>query len=316
MMTPGPGIKPYHYCYAGSYRPFAYMPYYNSAYIHRKPNTRQLRTLLDYWDDMETYKLDYMPADMYAPIVRGEIARILNIETLAIRQLRIKLYHAEEKDDVDVVLELGKAYEIKYVTEGGVKTAVGILKGIDSSIPDTVCRYVGEFNEQVITAWIAMDCSTTANSDKRKIYIASIRDIKEIELEGYEAEEVDPSNMSDTQKLSYLVNLFPEIANKIEEILLKVVDNNDILNEIKDMDYPQKIDYIMNLLYNHIGENLLHHFNQQRGINSALNIPIEPSAVENEYKMPPKFKPKEKPTSNTEEPTNSESTENKDTYIW
>lgn len=311
-MTPGPGIKPYHYCYMGSYRPFAYMPYFNSAYIHRKPSTRQLKTLLDYWDDLDTYKLDYNPSGMYSPVVRGEISRILNIETLAIRQLRIKLYKPDEKDDIDIVLDIGKAYEIKYITEGGVKTAAGILKGIDSSIPDTVCRYIGEFNEQVITAWIALDCSTIANSDKRKIYIASIRDIKEIELEGYEPSKVDQSSMSDTQKLAYLMNMIPEFINKLDEILLKVADNDQIINELKSMDPAEKLDYIMNILYGHIGENLTHHFSQQNSINKALNIPIEPETYTNEYVMPPKFTPKNK--SNDDQKIDK--IENKESYFW
>lgn len=239
-----------HYLY-GSAHIQPYPAYYNSVWFRRKPPRRDLGSLMAFCDDGSSYIPDWEPADPNEPINRSKaVNSLINIETIGWHTIRIKLYALEEENDTDIILEIGKGYAITYITEGGLKVANGILRAIDTSIPDTCTRYIGEFNTAAITAWIAMDCSTTGKSDKRKIYIASIRAIQEIDMSDpdYAPLEVDPEAMSNSRKLSYLVSKVPEFMNKIDTILLKVVDNDEIITKLNEMDPNEKLDYIIKLL--------------------------------------------------------------------
>ena len=246
----GPYVQGGHYMYGRSLNQ-PYPAYYNSSWFHRPSPRRDLFSLLEFYDDGSVYVCDNKPADSTAPIVRSaQAANIINIETLAVRSLRIKLYALKEEDDIDLLLELGKAYSVVYLTEGGLKVATGVLKVIDTTIPDTCVRYVGEFNETVSTAWIGLDCSTTGKSDKRKIFIASIRGIEEAVIDdpNYVPPEVDPSGMTDSEKLNTLLENLPKFHNKLDAILTKVADNDEIVPLIKSLDLPEKLDAISVLI--------------------------------------------------------------------
>lgn len=243
---PGPYIQDGHYVY-GNCHIQPYPAYYNSSWFHRKP-PRRLLSDLNFYDDGSVYVCDNKPADPDEPINRNSLAHsILNIETIAFRTLRIKLYAAKEENDTDIVLELGKGYSIKYVTEGGIRTATGILKIIDSSIPDTCVRYIGDFNETIATAWIGIDCSVVGKSDKRKIYIASIRAIEEADIEDpdFQYPEDDVEDMSLAQKLNTLLGLIPGLDGKLDKILTKVNDNDQIMDKLIEMDPASKLEYII-----------------------------------------------------------------------
>jgi len=219
-----------HYLYGTALRQ-PYPAYYNNMWYHRPPPRRFLSDMLWFYDDGSYYILDNKPCDPSSPVVRStRVAGIVNIETVLCRSLRIKLYGVKEEDDVDLTMELGKAYAVTYITEGGLKVAKGILKVIDSSIPDTCVRYIGEFNETTITSWIGLDCSTTGNSDKRKIFIASIRGIEEVlDDPNYQVPEVNPEDMSYTQRLTYLINNIPDIKKALSAILCKLKCNDKIM---------------------------------------------------------------------------------------
>ena len=246
---PGPYIRDGHYVY-GNMHNQPYPAYYNSSWYHRKPPRRFISDM-NFFDDGTAYICDNNPSDPDEPINRNSSVRnIINIETIAFRTLRIKLYAVKEEDDTDITLELGKAYSITYITEGGLKVATGILKIIDTSIPDTCVRYIGDFNETIATAWIGIDCSTTGKSDKRKIFIASIRAIEEAAIDdpSYVAPEVDPNDMNTTQKLNYLITQIPGLASKIDQILLKVADNDEIMNKLEELDPTAKLEYLVELI--------------------------------------------------------------------
>jgi len=235
-----------HYLYGSGFR-YPYPPYYSNMWYHRNPPRRFLSDMVWFYDDGATYMLDSRPADPVTPVLRSAQANnIINIETVLVRSLRVKLYSVNEEDDIDITLELGRKYAIAYITEGGMKVAKGILKVIDSSIPDTCTRYIGEFNSNTITAYIGLDCSTEGNSDKRKIYIAAIRDIKDITEEDADI-TLDTESLSDSQKLTLLANGIPFYKQILEEILDKVTDpsNADIMEKLRDMDPDSKLKYII-----------------------------------------------------------------------
>jgi len=247
---PGPYVRDGHYMYGNVFiQP--YPAYYNSSWYHRRPPRRFISDL-EFFDDGHLY-VPQTPVDpAEGQIVRSEIAsRIVNIETLAFRSLRIKLYALKEEDDTDIVLEIGKQYAITYTTEGGLKVANGILKIIDSSIPDTCTRYIGQFNETVATAWIGMDCSVAGKSDKRKIFIASIRAIEEVpeDDENYIPPTVDVEEMSDSEKLNIILNMMPDFNSKLDIIIHNLAtDTDDIIDKLNELDPTQKLAYIISKL--------------------------------------------------------------------
>ena len=245
---PGPYIQDGHYVY-GNMHNQPYPAYYNSSWYHRNPPRRFISDL-NFFDDGTAYVCDNTPSNPDEPVIRSSARNIVNIETIAFRTLRIKLYAAKEEDDTDIVLELGKAYSITYVTEGGLKVATGVLKIIDSTIPDTCVRYIGDFNETITTAWIGIDCSTTGKSDKRKIFIASIRAIEEANIDdpNYTPPEVDLEDMNLNQKLSFIVSQIPGMSDKIDQILAKVADNDEIMGKLDELNPAEKLDYIVEVI--------------------------------------------------------------------
>lgn len=220
-----------------------------------QPPRRSLSSLLEFYDDGSAYLPDNTPGNVeFAPIRSPLASNIVNIETLAFRSLRIKLYAVKEEDDIDLVLELGKTYSATYLTEGGLKVATGVLKLIDSTIPDTCTRYIGEFNETVATAWIGLDCSTTGKSDKRKIFIASIRAIEEVPEDdpNYVPPTIEPAGLTDSQKLNNILEMLPRCNEKLTEILSKVeaADTSSVIDKLEDMDPTEKLEYLIELIDN------------------------------------------------------------------
>ena len=245
-MSKGPHSRDDHYVY-GKPSPIRqpYPAYYNSSWYHRKPPRRFLSDMIWFMDDGSSYTIDNRPSDPNAKINRSlSKVNIINIETVAVHSLRIKLYGATEEDDIDLTLELGKKYDVMYVTEGGLTVARGTLKIIDSAIPDTCTRYIGEFNSLVNTAYIGMDCSTEGNSDKRKIYIASIRAIQEVIDE--ETEQLIAENdLTDSEKLDYVVSLLPGMDEKLNKLLNKLaIHDKHIAGKLDNMNLIEKIDYL------------------------------------------------------------------------
>lgn len=247
---PGPYVRDAHYMYGnGMLQP--YPAYFNASWMHRKPPIRDLFSLMEFFDDGSIYVACNKPASVNTPVTRGSIqANVINIETLAFRTLRLKLYRFKEEDDTDILLELGKRYSVTYITEGGLQVATGILKVIDPSIPDTCTRYVGEFNETVATAWIGLDCSTVGNSDKRKLFVASIRAIEEAPIDdpNYVPPVLDGDELTDSQKLQKLYENLGIFDNKLNQILAKVADNDEIMSKLDEIDPAEKLEMILQLI--------------------------------------------------------------------
>jgi hypothetical protein len=132
---------------------------------------------------------------------------VFELETSIIKTLRVKIYGTSAEQDKTIEMETGKRYAVTYITEHGLITSVGRLELISDSVPDSCTRYIKTNNMAATsTAYIGMDCSTEGNSDKRKIYITSIRFIQKLE-DGEEAE---------TEEVKTLKTRLQELLDAIE----------------------------------------------------------------------------------------------------
>lgn len=160
------------------------VPYYNSTACHHKPPIRQFPDNRPF-DDGSEYKED--PANTDSTDGNLGVARgskdymIVDIESQIIKSLKITLYGLTEEEDRVYTLEVGKRYAITYITQQGIRTADGYLRFLSTSIPDDCTRYIGNYSNSALQAFLGMDCSTKGVSDKRKIYVVTIRDIKPLE---------------------------------------------------------------------------------------------------------------------------------------
>lgn len=130
----------------------------------------------------------------FAPngVIRDPLAlNIVNIETSVVKTLKITLYGVTEDKDKTVEMKTGNRYAVTYLTEHGLITSVGYLELISDSVPDECTRYINTNNMAAAsTAYIGMDCSTEGHSNKRKIYISTIRYIQELK-DNEEAEVIE-----------------------------------------------------------------------------------------------------------------------------
>lgn len=108
------------------------------------------------------------------------MTNIINIESSVTKILTLKLYGLTEDLDKVINLREGNKYCVSYITEDGIKTVTGKFRGFSPNLPDECVRYIGNFNTSISAAYICLDCSTDGESDKRLIYIASIRFVEEI----------------------------------------------------------------------------------------------------------------------------------------
>ncbi len=127
-------------------------------------------------------------------IVRDPLMfNVINIETSVVKTLNVTIYGTSPEQDKTVEMRTGNRYAITYITEHGLITSIGRLEVISDSVPDTCTRYINTNNMAAAsTAYIGVDCSTEGNSDKRKIYIATIRYIQPIEDTKVEDENTEP----------------------------------------------------------------------------------------------------------------------------
>ena len=131
----------------------------------------------------------------YDSVIRDPlVTSIVNIETSVIKTLKITLYGNTSNRDKTVEMKIGSRYAVTYITEHGLVTSVGQLELISDSIPDECTRYINGTNMAAVSsAFIGMDCSTDGHSDKRKIYISTIRLVQEIDDNQLE----EPDNNTD-----------------------------------------------------------------------------------------------------------------------
>jgi hypothetical protein len=192
----GPYIKDGHYMYGENQYCNPRPPYYNCIHHHKQPCIRDFPNKVPFTDGTP-FKPD--DSDATDEINRTALQfNLVNIETRLITSLDITLYGTSKDLDKHFVMEIGKRYAITYMTEAGYKITTGILREISNNVPATCLRYIGDFTAPATSAYIGMDCSTAGQSDRRLIYIATIRDITEL------AEDDTPPTLdvtTDSQKI-------------------------------------------------------------------------------------------------------------------
>lgn len=135
----------------------------------------------------------------------------VNIQSYIDKILVIKLYGITKDLDKTIKLKIGNKYCISYITERGLATVTGVFKEISENTPDECITYIGNFGNITTTAYIGLDCSTEGQSDKRLIYIGSIRNIQEI----YD-ENDDPYN--DLTQEEKIIKSYSDLQTTIESI--------------------------------------------------------------------------------------------------
>ena len=248
----GPYNRDGHYMYGTGFQQ-PYPAYYGASWLHKKqaPRVLPIPPIARYaWEDAEEYQLATGENNM--GLFRGKLVNsVVNIETELIKSLRLVLYANKEEDDKVVVLNLGTMYYVTYITEFGPVTDKGVLKYIDTTIPTDCTRYIGEVNETSITAWIGLDCSKQGQSIKRKIYIASIRAIDEVNADDPDyIPPYDPyDNLSTADKVAKIYDMLPEYTNSLDEIIAKLAEHDtSIMDRLNTMDPKQKLGLIDELI--------------------------------------------------------------------
>lgn len=134
---------------------------------------------------------------------------VVNIETSIVKTLKVTIYGTSREQDKTVEMKVGNRYAITYITEHGLITSVGRLEVISESVPDACTRYINATNMAAASsAYIGMDCSSEGYSDKRKIYIGTIRFIQALE----DGEEVE----TDTEEVKSTKERLEELLTAIE----------------------------------------------------------------------------------------------------
>lgn len=148
---------------------------------------------------------------------------VVNIETSIIKTLKVTIYGTSQNQDKTVEMKVGNRYAVTYITEHGLITSVGRLELISESVPDTCTRYINATNMAAASsAYVGMDCSTEGNSDKRKIYIGTIRYIQKLE----DDEEVE----TETTEVKSLKDRLQELLDAIEKGELVFCNNENCIN--------------------------------------------------------------------------------------
>lgn len=240
----GPYIKDGHYMFGNTFCENGRPPYYNCIPHHQQPGLRDFPNKQPFTDGTPFHPDSNNPnctgncgcGNGTGNVVRSPLMyNLVNIETKLITSLQITLYGVTKDLDKEIIMEIGKRYAITYITESGFKTADGILKEISKAIPDNCMRYIGEYNATAVQAYIGMDCSDKGISDKRMIYICSIRDIQPLEFDE-EFVEPDTSNPEDAQTIEDLdlkIDILSDkMDGKMDEILEAVEHGSCFIGEI------------------------------------------------------------------------------------
>lgn len=227
----------HHYVY-GQIPHYPEMPYYNCAITHKGTGFRDFPCNA-IKDDGVPYQV--YTAESYCDSCNrcNRVARyntmnnLVNIETYIDKVLTVTLYGAKKELDKTIKMRIGNKYCITYVTERGLQTVTGIFKEVSTNMPDECTKYIGIYNTISSTAYIGMDCSTEGSSDKRLIYIASIRYIEEL----FDDESAEFADLSQEEKLNYLytnVSSVLDTLNEFMETYNSTVVNTDTSDDTTD----------------------------------------------------------------------------------
>lgn len=194
------------------------IPQYNSTLHHKKRNLRNFPE--------DSIRDDGLPYQVITPTYSccakcglcnqvnrdSLITSLVNIQSSIDKVLTIKLYAQNKYDDKVVKLRIGNKYCISYVTERGIERVTGVLRDISSNIPDECTKYIGNYTSVSTAAYIGIDCSSEGKSDKRLIYIASIRYIEEI----FDNPTDEFKDLTQKERLELMLTKVTETISSIE----------------------------------------------------------------------------------------------------
>lgn len=227
--------KPYrvnngNYVYGVSEYDQPMVPYYNSMAHHKKFPLREFPND-KIRDDGVPYK--YIGVDQICAscskcngchgsrIDRNTLlTSVVNVESSIDKILTITIYGVTEDLDRTIRMKTGSKYCISYVTENGLQTVTGVFKELSSNVPDECTKYIGNFNSVTTAAYIGLDCSTAGSSDKRLIYIASIRFIEEV----FEDGDDRYANYTQDEKLSLALNTLDSVVSVFDTYNSKLAE--------------------------------------------------------------------------------------------
>ena len=151
---------------------------------------------------------------------------IVNISSSIDKVLTITLYGTSKNLDKTIKMKIGNKYCISYLTENGVQTVTGIFKELSPNMPDECVKYIGVYSSVTTAAYICLDCSTEGQSNKRLIYIASIRHIEEL----FDDENDRYKDLSQIEKIRLMVSDMTSTLDKINEYLEENNKDNEESN--------------------------------------------------------------------------------------
>ena len=205
------------------------IPQYNSTLHHKKHGIREFPNNA-IRDDGQPYKV-VVPLPSCCKscrkcngVIRHSLMNsLVNIETRITKVLIITLYGTTKDLDKTIKMVVGNKYCVTYITELGPVTVSGTLTEISTNIPDDCTKYIGNFSSVSTAAWIGLDCSTNGSSDKRLIYIASIRYIEEL----FDDDQDHYPTLSSTEKLDLMLAKLTTSLTAIEEYITSNAENSD-----------------------------------------------------------------------------------------
>lgn len=204
------------------------LPCYNNMMHHKQCNIRDNNTVT-IRDDKSPYN-PYTGENPCASCGRcNRINRglftptLVEIESRVDKVLTLVLYRENNDDDKIVKMRIGNKYTITYATADGIVTATGIFKVLSENIPDGCTRYICNYSSASTAAYIGMDCSSVGTSDKRLIYIATIRDIEEI----FDNEVDRYADLTQIEKIQLMVSEIDTALTNINEFITANASTED-----------------------------------------------------------------------------------------
>ena len=121
------------------------------------------------------------PIRNYVNTVEGPVSNIINVSAQIIPSLYVTLYNVDPTQNAEIIMEIGKKYEITYVTEDGVLNAGGKLLSINNMVvTENPVKLITGAPTNMDMVSITLDCSSPNQAVVITVYLRTIREIKEI----------------------------------------------------------------------------------------------------------------------------------------
>lgn len=230
----GPYITRGHYQYGHTFFDHE-VPHYNSTAHHTLAGNESGAVEIGFTDDTKL-------GDSKPPF---NVPSVKQISSVMVKSFKIYIHGDTEIQDRAYTLSPGNRYVIMYITESGVCMADGYLEELGSSLPDKCDKYIGALDTSISEAYIVLDCSSRGKADRRRIYVANIRDIKPLEAnEDYKKPEI-PSDVKTHSILEKLQTIIKDLeAGEIGVAYKDLEDKIDLMGK-KIENMKEVIDHIL-----------------------------------------------------------------------